>query len=306
MPHQMTYQDPAKQWVEALPLGNGKLGAMVYGNPSCERFCLNDEGLWSGCPVMEQNPEAKEVLPELRAAIRAKDFVQAEALAHRMQGPETASYQPLGDLLIQSSYRGASTRTLDFRTAVHEVRGDKLKVRSFINDVLVVNYQSEEPLDFVLALTTPHAYSKSELSEQTICLCGRGPQACPTSNEVNPTLYAKTDAEALAPLFDLALHFTTDGEVTETRWKPEAAPPLDFYCEGKRKDYVQEQNLKAYAIKGARTLNLSLASAVGLPWTKRRPDPQPGEPLYIADPASATACRERLGRRSWTNCSTPH
>ena len=63
------YNQPAKQWVEALPIGNGRLGAMVFGNPEKEKIQLNENTIWAGQPHRNDNPDAKEVLPIARQFI---------------------------------------------------------------------------------------------------------------------------------------------------------------------------------------------------------------------------------------------
>lgn len=63
------YDSPARQWVEALPLGNGSLGAMVFGDPIHERLQLNEETVWGGSPHNNTNPKAKEALPRIRQLI---------------------------------------------------------------------------------------------------------------------------------------------------------------------------------------------------------------------------------------------
>ena len=94
------YRRPAQRWVEALPLGNGRLGAMVFGGVVEERLQLNDDTLWSGGPKDWNNPKARAVLPEIRRAVLSGDSVEADRLAKQMMGPFTQSYQPLGDLRI--------------------------------------------------------------------------------------------------------------------------------------------------------------------------------------------------------------
>ena len=64
------YRQPAKQWVEALPVGNGRLGAMVFGGINNERIQLNEDTLWAGGPYDPTNPEALKALPEARVAGR--------------------------------------------------------------------------------------------------------------------------------------------------------------------------------------------------------------------------------------------
>ena len=63
------YDQPAQSWNEALPIGNGRLGAMIFGNPQKERIQLNEESLWAGSPLNNNNPEALKNLPEIRRPI---------------------------------------------------------------------------------------------------------------------------------------------------------------------------------------------------------------------------------------------
>src|SRR5690349_22816627 len=81
------YQQPAAQWVEALPIGNGRLGAMIFGGVTSERLQLNQDTLWSGAPSDWNNPRARDVLPKLRALIFAGQYADADQLARQMQGP---------------------------------------------------------------------------------------------------------------------------------------------------------------------------------------------------------------------------
>lgn len=121
---ELTYLQPAEKWVEALPIGNGRLGAMVFGGVTKERIALNDNTLWSGGPKDWNNPEAKDVLPLVRAAVRAGNYAEAEKLCKKMQGPYTQNYLPLGDLMLEFQGVAAPTdyrRTLDLNRAVATV-----------------------------------------------------------------------------------------------------------------------------------------------------------------------------------------
>ena len=97
------YQKPAKQWVEALPVGNGRLGAMVYGDPVSEIIQLNENTVWAGGPNRNDNPNAKEDLPEVRKLIfdgkykEAQDLVNEKIISKKSQG---MSYQTVGDLKL--------------------------------------------------------------------------------------------------------------------------------------------------------------------------------------------------------------
>ena len=97
------YRQPAKQWTEALPVGNGRLGAMVFGGTEHERLQLNENTLWSGGPYDPDNPDALAALPEARRLIFAGKYKEANDLVgQRMMGKplRQQSYQPVGDLLL--------------------------------------------------------------------------------------------------------------------------------------------------------------------------------------------------------------
>jgi len=104
------YKTPAKQWVEALPLGNGKLGAMVFGGVENELIQLNESTLYSGGPLKTNvNPNAASFLPQIRdALLKEEDYSKAENLTKNMQGLYTESYLPLGDILIHQNFEGST------------------------------------------------------------------------------------------------------------------------------------------------------------------------------------------------------
>ncbi|MBC7808474.1 MAG: glycoside hydrolase family 95 protein, partial [Akkermansiaceae bacterium] len=100
------YDKPATQWVEALPLGNGRLGAMVFGGTATERIALNEDTLWSGPAGEWDNPAALEALPEARRAALEGRYEDASDWCKQMQGPYGEAYMPLGDLLIDFNLPG--------------------------------------------------------------------------------------------------------------------------------------------------------------------------------------------------------
>ena len=106
--HSLWYTRPAKVWTEALPVGNGRLGAMDFGGIANERIALNEATLWSGGPEPQQiNEGARQYLPALRQALFAEGYEEAGRLARKMQGKWSESYLPLGDLRIhQEGVRG--------------------------------------------------------------------------------------------------------------------------------------------------------------------------------------------------------
>ncbi|NIJ54063.1 glycoside hydrolase family 95 protein [Dyadobacter arcticus] len=116
------YKQPARNWNEALPIGNGRIGAMVFGRVNEELIQLNEETLWSGGPVNNNpNPQAYKYLPEVRKALANEDYKLAEELTKKIQGVFTESYEPLGDLLIKQPLAGQPTnyrRELDISNAI--------------------------------------------------------------------------------------------------------------------------------------------------------------------------------------------
>jgi alpha-L-fucosidase 2 len=121
------YDKPAKLWVDALPIGNGNLGAMVFGgggdnaSPENELLQLNDDTLWSGYPRDGNNKNAKEYLAAVRDAVLIKkDYHLADSLCLKMQGAHAESYQPLGNLRLTFMHHAQVTsyrRELDLDTA---------------------------------------------------------------------------------------------------------------------------------------------------------------------------------------------
>ena len=136
------YTGPASQWVDALPIGNGRLGAMVFGggaidpidpkddhaagpvptDPAKETLQLNEDTLWSGLPVDGNNLDAKNYLPAVRRAVlEQKDYHQADQLCRKMQGLFAEAYQPIGSLHVDCIHPGPVTdyrRELDLASAV--------------------------------------------------------------------------------------------------------------------------------------------------------------------------------------------
>ena len=123
-PLSLWYRQPADEWVEALPVGNGRIGAMVFGGVALERLQLNEDTFFSGGPYNPINPNAKGALPEVRRLIFEGKYAEAQALANErvMAKPiKQMSYQPIGDVLVNmfglenvSDY----VRELDLESAV--------------------------------------------------------------------------------------------------------------------------------------------------------------------------------------------
>ena len=162
------YRTPATGFLEALPLGNGRLGAMVYGQVADEVIELNEDTLWTGGPGDRNDRTAAAHLPALREAVlRDGDHVRADELAWRMQGPDTDSYQPLGSLLLAHRDTGGAAgdddsryfRELDLATATHTVHCGRQTRRTFVSAPagVLVHHVTGGRISFTVRITTPHS-----------------------------------------------------------------------------------------------------------------------------------------------------
>ena len=105
------YDKPAADWNEALPIGNGRIGGMVFGNVGCERIQINEDTVWYGGPMDRNNPSAKEKLPEIRRLILSGRIHEAERLCKQAIGGTPSGmriYQTLGDITVDYDLGGAA------------------------------------------------------------------------------------------------------------------------------------------------------------------------------------------------------
>ena len=126
--HKLWYNQPARHWLEALPVGNSHLGAMVYGKTDTEEIQLNEETFWSGSPHNNNSPEAKAHLQEVRDSIFAGKEEAAHAIIDKyfFKGPHGMRFLPLGSLKLAFDH----TDVTDFRRELN--LGDALATTSYI------------------------------------------------------------------------------------------------------------------------------------------------------------------------------
>jgi alpha-L-fucosidase 2 len=155
-PLKLWYDKPATRWVDALPIGNGRLGAMVYGGIEQDLLQLNEDTLWSGQPRDGNNHNAKAFLPEIRRAVlEEKDYHKADQLCRKMQGLFAEAYQPLGNLRLRFTHTSAPAnyrRELNLDTAcastfytTGSVQFERHSFASHPDQVLVFHAKSSEP-----------------------------------------------------------------------------------------------------------------------------------------------------------------
>ena len=123
----LQYSQPAAQWTDALPLGNGHMGAMVFGDPNQERIQFNEDTVWAGAPMDYINPQASPgVLAEVRRLLFAGEQKEASELARKLLSDPVRQmpYQPFGDLYLDMPGHAQVTnyrRCLDLDRAITTV-----------------------------------------------------------------------------------------------------------------------------------------------------------------------------------------
>jgi alpha-L-fucosidase 2 len=187
-PLRLWYDQPAANWNEALPLGNGRLGAMVFGAPQRERLQLNEETIWAGGPNNNVQPDALPVVRQLRAQLLAGQVVEAQTLAQaRMQpaGNSGMPYQTAANLYLDfPGHEGAShyQRDLDIGRAVasvsYEVAGVTYRREMFsslADQVIIVRLTASRPgrISCQLSEDSPMLHTQ-HLEQGQLILDGRG------------------------------------------------------------------------------------------------------------------------------------
>lgn len=188
------FSSPATIWEESLPVGNGHIGATVYGGASSEHIVLNDITMWSGSKADYANPEASKSLPQIRELLLQGKNAEAQELMYSSFVPKSASenkaygtYQLLGDLYIETSADGDvlyNSRTLDMSTGIASASwsvGDNHFSREVfadrVNDVLVIRQSSTKPVSVAISLSRPEralVYSvyDDDLKEKSLVMQG--------------------------------------------------------------------------------------------------------------------------------------
>ena len=192
------YSKPAVQWTEALPIGNGRIGAMIFGRVEEELLQLNESTLWSGGPVKPGiNPESPKWLPEIRKALlEEEDYTKADKLTRNMQGLYTQSYMPMGDVIIRQRFNGSTPtayyRDLDLQHAVATTRFTvdgvpytREMFTSAPDNVMVVRISAGKPGSVTLDVSAKSLlrYGLSVLGNNELVVSGKAPA------QVDPNYY---------------------------------------------------------------------------------------------------------------------
>lgn len=202
----LRFDKAAEQWIEALPVGNGRLGAMTFGGVATERLQLNEGTLWAGGPHCYDNPKALEALPEIRSLVFEGNWKEAHALTDEafMGVPVLQSpYQTVGDLLLSfpareicSDYR----RELDLETAIaltsyeaNGVRHHRNLFASAADQVIVLRLAADLPASVSFSMKfESEQRSRTETSPNSMLrLWGTGGDANGITGQVRFTALAK-------------------------------------------------------------------------------------------------------------------
>ncbi len=185
----LRYARPAACFEEALPLGNGHVGAMVYGGCGTDRISINHDTLWSGKPRRSSRPNASDAYRESRRLIQEDRYAEAEALLEQdFTSDWSQAYMPLGSLLIECGQRGEIehySRRLDLDTAIASVaycQGGTRFTRTYFvshpDNCLVLRVTSDKAADYVLRADS-QLKSAVTVWENRLYLTGECPSCVP-------------------------------------------------------------------------------------------------------------------------------
>lgn len=206
------YRQPASQWVEALPVGNGRLGAMVYGGVNREWLQLNEDTIWSGRPIERDRENVPAALATARELLFQKKYVEAQTLvAEKIMATRIEKglhcYQTMGDLELTFPQRGSVAdyrRELDLENAVTRVQyraGNATFTRTAFSSApdqaLVMRLECDQPgmIEFGATLSRPAAATVS-VENRTVILRGQARGANNKFMEKTPSAYDGVRFEA--------------------------------------------------------------------------------------------------------------
>ncbi len=150
------YKTPAKVWEEALPIGNGRLGAIIFGNPFHETIQVNEESLWAGSQINGNNPKAAENLGKIRELILHHKYAEAKSLAAEVMvgtPPRIRSYQTFGDILLDYDIKDTTNyrRSLDLSRGIYSttftsqgIDYEQTSFASAVDDVITTHIHSSQ------------------------------------------------------------------------------------------------------------------------------------------------------------------
>jgi alpha-L-fucosidase 2 len=221
------YRQPADEWVEALPVGNGRLGGMVYGGIKREQIALNEDTLWSGTKRDGEREEPLHYLEESRRLIFSGRYSDAQAVieAH-MLGPAGNAFQAMGDLEIVMSHSSSVEeyrRELDLRTGLFQteyvsggVRIQREVFASAVDQVMAVRLEADRSgaIGLEAALTSRLTYSVGKIGTDRIILTGVAPSLLDPEKEQSEDTVVYEENKGIQ--FQVHLQAILEGGIVET------------------------------------------------------------------------------------------
>ncbi|XP_011030387.1 PREDICTED: alpha-L-fucosidase 2-like [Populus euphratica] len=179
-PLKVTFSGPAKHWTDAIPIGNGRLGAMIWGGVALETLQLNEDTLWTGIPGDYTNPNAPAALSEVRKLVDNGQYAEATTAAEKLSGNQSDVYQLLGDIKLEfddshlnydeKTYKrelDLDTATATVKYSVADIEYTREHFASNPNQVIVTKISGSKPgsVSFTVSLDSKmshHSYVKGE------------------------------------------------------------------------------------------------------------------------------------------------
>jgi alpha-L-fucosidase 2 len=223
------YNTPAKDWNEAMPIGNGRLGAMIFGRADSELIQLNEQTLWTGGPVnLNPNPAAPQYLQPVRDTLFKDSIDQAVKLLKKMQGPNTEMYQPLGDIMIRQKLNGEVTnyyRDLNISNAtattkftVDGITYSREIFSSAPDQVIIIKLKASQAkaLSFTVDVANDLKYEKSVTKLKELLLKGKARITNDERRNPKPLIY-EDSANCDGMRFQFRIKaVTADGVISNT------------------------------------------------------------------------------------------
>lgn len=233
--HIVKYTKPAKSWKEALPLGNGLTGIMIYGSLKKEYLCFNDGTLWSGYPKDYNSKDSLDYLEKVRSLIFEGRNSEADALCEdKLTGFYSEAFMPLGDIILK--YKGVNKkgylRSLDLSNAIHTVRSVSCcseAFSSYADKISVYRIKADKPFSVTIKAKSKLKYEVTA-ENNNLFLLGNAPDyAAP--NYLRKELYPIRYNEGKGMAFCLQTEVHTNGETLckKNKIKVKNATELTLY-----------------------------------------------------------------------------
>ena len=215
------YTKAAKTWREALPLGNGYMGLMIYGSLKKERLCFNDGTLWSGYPKDYNSNESLENLERVRKLIFERKNAEADALCEeKLTGFYSEAFMPLGEISLKFSGIDKTdySRSLDLSNAVHTVKSKGCTAEAFSSypdKISAYRIKTKKPFSVKIKAKSKLKY-QVDTEKNNLFLLGNAPDyAAPNylKTELRPVRYNEKKGMA----YCLQTQVQTNGEISSKR-----------------------------------------------------------------------------------------